>query len=256
MPGLEESISHDTSPPPTRALMSDGDHAVTEQVKRYVFKSRKTQNCGQGDSEGEDSLEILIPELLQANYSFYTWPCARVLAWYLWEHRENLLGKRVLEIGAGTSLPGILASKCGAIVTLSDSANQPRTLQHIRRCCEVNGIADQVRIVGITWGFFLSSLFTLGQLDLIIGSDCFYEPTLFEDIVVVVAFLLEKNPRARFLCTYQERSADWSIEHLLNKWGLSCMHVTLDNLGTNSNVNLHELMQDHTIHLLDIHRAE
>ncbi|KAL6443822.1 histone-arginine methyltransferase METTL23 isoform X2 [Cataglyphis hispanica] len=231
MPGLEESISHDTSLPPTRALMSDGDHAVTEQVKKYVFKSRKTQNCAQGD-EGEESLEILIPELLQANYSFYTWPCARVLAWYLWEHRENLLGKRVLEIGAGTSLPGILASKCGAIVTLSDSANQPRTLQHIR------------------------SLFSLGQLDLIIGSDCFYEPTVFEDIVVVIAFLLEKNPRARFLCTYQERSADWSIEHLLNKWGLSCMHITLDNLGTNSNVNVHELMQDHTIHLLDIHRVE
>lgn len=62
MPGLEESISHDTSPPPTRALMSDGDHAVTEQVKKYVFRSRKTQNCAQGD-EGEESLEILIPEV-------------------------------------------------------------------------------------------------------------------------------------------------------------------------------------------------
>ncbi|KAL0116566.1 hypothetical protein PUN28_009901 [Cardiocondyla obscurior] len=254
MPGLEDSISHDTSPPLTRALMSDGDHAVPEQVKRFVFRSRKTQGCAQ-DDEREESLEILIPELLQANYSFYTWPCAPVLAWYLWEHRENLVGKRILEIGAGTSLPGILASKCGAIVTLSDSASQPRTLQHIKRCCELNGVVDQVRIVGITWGFFLSSLFSLGQLDLIIGSDCFYEPTVFEDIVVVIAFLLEKNPCARFLCTYQERSADWSIEHLLNKWGLSCIHIALDNLGENSDVNLHELMQDHTIHLLDIHRT-
>lgn len=73
MPGLEESISHDTSPPPTRALMSDGDHAVTEQVKRYVFKSRKTQNCGQGDSEGEDSLEILIPEVRRSTVT-RGWP--------------------------------------------------------------------------------------------------------------------------------------------------------------------------------------
>ncbi|XP_025992135.1 methyltransferase-like protein 23 isoform X2 [Solenopsis invicta] len=228
MPGLEGNISHDTNPPPTRALMSDGDDeaGVRETVKRFVFRSRKTQ----GD-EREESLEILIPELLQPNYSFYTWPCAPVLAWYLWEHRENLAGKRVLEIGAGTSLPGILASKCGAIVTLSDSASQPRTLQHIK------------------------SLFSLGQLDLIIGSDCFYEPTLFEDVVVIVAFLLEKNPCAKFLCTYQERSADWSIEHLLNKWGLSCVHIELDSLGTNSDVSLPELMQDRTIHLLDIQRA-
>lgn len=58
MPGLEGSISHDTSPPPTRALMSDGEHAVPEQVKRFVFRSRKTQ----GD-EREESLEILIPEV-------------------------------------------------------------------------------------------------------------------------------------------------------------------------------------------------
>lgn len=58
MPGLEGSISHDTSPPTTRALMSDGDHAVPEQVKRFIFRSRKTQ----GD-EREESLEILIPEV-------------------------------------------------------------------------------------------------------------------------------------------------------------------------------------------------
>lgn len=62
MPGLEESISHDTSPSPTRALMSDGDHAVPEQVKRFVFRSRKTQDCAQGDERAE-SLEILIPEV-------------------------------------------------------------------------------------------------------------------------------------------------------------------------------------------------
>ena len=63
MPGLEGSTSHDTSPPPTRALMSDGDHAVPEQVvKRFVFRSRKVQGCAQ-DDEHEESLEILIPEV-------------------------------------------------------------------------------------------------------------------------------------------------------------------------------------------------
>lgn len=193
-------------------------------------------------------------QLLEANYSFYTWPCASVLAWFLWEHRENLAGKHVLELGAGTSLPGILASKCGAVVTLSDSAKNTRTLEHIGRCCELNGVSNQVRVVGITWGLFLDSVFTLGPLNLIIGSDCFYEPTVFEDIIVTVAFLLERNPQAKFLCTYQERSADWSIQHLLNKWQLACTHVPLSNLGVNSNLSLQELMQDHTIHLLDIRR--
>ena len=119
----------------------------------------------------------------------------------------------------------------------------------------MNGILSQVKVVGITWGFFLSSLFTLGPLDLILGSDCFYDPSVFEDIVVTVAFLLERNPAARFLCTYQERSADWSIEHLLNKWGLFCSHVPLTDLGKDCGLDVNELMQDHTIHLLEIKKA-
>ncbi|XP_034939336.1 methyltransferase-like protein 23 [Chelonus insularis] len=248
MPGLEESIWFETSPSAS-SLMSDG--VAAEQVKKFFFTSRKSHETGQHD----ESLEIYIPELLQASYSFYTWPSAPVLAWFLWEHREELVGKRVLELGSGTALPGIVASKCGAHVTLSDSASLPKSLQHIRRSCELNGVLSQVKVVGITWGLFLSSLLSIGPLDLILGSDCFYEPSVFEEIVVTVAYLLERNPEAKFLCTYQERSADWSIEHLLNKWGLVCNHISLTGLGADSGITLAELMQDHTIHLLDIRKA-
>ncbi|XP_046468194.1 histone-arginine methyltransferase METTL23 isoform X1 [Neodiprion pinetum] len=277
MPGLEESFWFHSSPS-AQGPMSDG--VASEQVKKFFFTSRRNLELDQDD----ESLEIYIPEvsnttfiiyhlgkspilcsnkllpvlrvlLLQASYSFYTWPSAPVLAWFLWEHRGDLVGKRVLELGSGTALPGIVASKCGALVTLSDSASLPKSLQHIKRSCELNGVLSQVKVVGVTWGLFLSGLFSIGPLDLILGSDCFYEPTVFEDIVVTVAFLLERNSNARFLCTYQERSADWSIEHLLNKWGLTCTHIPLAGLGANSGINIQELMQDHTIHLLDIRRA-
>lgn len=45
-------------------------------------------------------------QLLQASYSFYIWPSAPVLAWFLWTQRNNIRGKRILEIGSGTALPG------------------------------------------------------------------------------------------------------------------------------------------------------
>ncbi|KAG8042122.1 hypothetical protein G9C98_000113 [Cotesia typhae] len=250
MPGLEEeSIWFETSPSAS-SLMSDG--VAAEQVKRFFFTSRRSDETGQQD----ESLEIFIPELLHASYNFYVWPSAPVLAWYLWENREDLVGKRILELGSGTALPGIVASKCGAHVTLSDAANLPKNLQHIRRSCELNGVLSQVKVVGITWGLFLSSLLSIGPLDIILGSDCFYEPTVFEDIVVTVAYLLERNPGAKFLCTYQERSSDWSIEHLLNKWGLTCNQIPLTGLGADAGITLEELMQDHTIHLLDIRKAD
>lgn len=197
----------------------------------------------------------VILQLLQASYNFYTWPSAPVLAWFLWEHRRELPGKRVVEIGAGTSLPGIVAAKCGADVTLTDCASLPRSLQHCQRVCDVNGLQGQVRVVGLSWGLFLQSTFDIGPIDLILGSDCFYEPTVFEDILVTITYLLEKNPHAKFLCTYQERSADWSIEHLLHKWNLQCEDIPLTTLGAESGIDINELMQDHTIHLLEISRV-
>ena len=41
----------------------------------------------------------------------YIWPSSPVLAWYLWLHHSKFTGKRVLELGAGTALPGILLAK-------------------------------------------------------------------------------------------------------------------------------------------------
>ena len=177
------------------------------------------------------------------------------MAWYLFEHRTELEGKHILELGAGTSLPSILAAKCGAKVTISDSALLPKTLQHIHQICQTNHLdPDQYQVLGITWGYFFNQLFELGDLDLIIASDCFYEPLLFEDILVTVSFLLNRHPQSLFLCTYQERSSDWTIEHLLNKWSLSCRHIDITTLGNKSFINTESFAQDHTIHLLEIKR--
>lgn len=227
--------------------MSDGRSST--QLKKFVFRSKAIPN---GEYRG-DHLEIVIPELLLAGYSFYTWPSAPVLAWFLWDQRNCLAGKRILELGSGTSLPGILAAKCGASVTLTDSFTLSKSLQHISRCCEANGLTpgQDIKLVGLTWGLFLGDIFDIGPQDIIISSDCFYEPTVFEDILVTVSYFLE-NSNAKFLCTYQERSSDWSIEALLKKWNLKCSLIDLDSVGEVSGINYQELMGDHTIHLLEI----
>ncbi|XP_014260973.1 methyltransferase-like protein 23 [Cimex lectularius] len=220
----------------------------SENIKKFLFKGKSLKNENE-----QDVLEVLIPEKVQASYNSYTWPSAPILAWFLWQHRSELPGKHIIELGAGTALPGIVAAKCGATVTLTESATLPKALQHIKHCCQVNNLNNnQVRVAGLTWGLFLTSTLNFAPIDLIIGSDCFYDPSVFEDIIVTVSFLLDNNPQARFLSVYQERSADWSIEHLLNKWGLRCEHLSINNLGAESGIDINELMQDHTIHLLEI----
>ncbi|XP_029622338.1 histone-arginine methyltransferase METTL23 isoform X2 [Salmo trutta] len=178
------------------------------------------------------SLNVSIPEVLDPQYGMHVWPCAVVLAQYVWTHREELMHKTVLELGAGVSLPGVVAAKCGAQVILSDSAELPLCLENCRRTCEVNELPN-VLVVGITWGEVSPDLLLLPPLDIILGSDVFYEPEDFENVLVTISFLLRKNPEAQFWTTYQERSADWSIEALLHKWNLTCLNIPLEKFHAN-----------------------
>lgn len=48
-------------------------------------------------------------------YALHLWPSAPLLAQYIYYRREDFVGKTVLELGSGgTSVTGIVASKCGA----------------------------------------------------------------------------------------------------------------------------------------------
>ena len=99
--------------------------------------------------------------MLQADYGLYTWPASFVLARHLWRHRARYLHAqsplpprgippppalapsrpaRVLELGAGTALPGLLLAKLGACVTLTDAVHQPEVLANLEAACRVNGL--------------------------------------------------------------------------------------------------------------------
>ena len=73
------------------------------------------------------------------------------------------------------SLPGVVSAKCGARVILSDSAELPVCLGNCRRSCAANGLTD-VTVMGLTWGDMSPHLLQLPALDVILGSDVFYEP--------------------------------------------------------------------------------
>ena len=183
----------------------------------------------------------------------YTWPSAPVLAQYVWHNQKSFVNKNVLEIGAGTALPGIVAAKCGANVTLSDSGQLYKCLRNCEVAIEANNLAMSLRVVGITWGLFTPELFSLGPIDIILGSDCFYDPSVFEDILVTISFLLDKNPHAKFICSYQERASDWSIEHLLQKWNLISVVIPLRTFDADApNIAGSSLPGSHKIHVFQI----
>lgn len=69
----------------------------------------------------------------------------------------------------------MVAAKCGAHVILSDSAELPLCLENCRRSCDVNNLPD-MPVIGLTWGRVSPELLSLPAVDIILGSDVFYEP--------------------------------------------------------------------------------
>ena len=184
----------------------------------------------------------------------FIWPSAPVLAQFIWHFKDQFRNKTIIELGCGTSLPGIVACKIGAKVTFTDGHNLTNCLDLCKKNVEQNQI-DDYKIMPLTWGHFDQELVELNHFDLIISSDCFYDQKDFEDILVTVSYLIDKHPNKTtvFYTSYQERCSDWSIECLLDEYNLKCEYINLHQFHADSDsIAGSNLPGRHTIHLFKI----
>lgn len=222
-----------------------------------------------------DSLCVVINEDLDHaandNYGCYTWISAPVLAHYVWRHRRRVKGRHVIEIGAGPSLPGIVAGHCGAAsLTLADSrVFHPAALRLARRNADLNGLPE-ARVIDVTWGLIGPELPQSPAFDFVLASDCFYDTHQFEEVIFTVANLLREKTVANqddqqqqqqhlplatlqhpeAWISYQERSSGRSIRHLLSKYELRCVEEIhwddfYDSAGSERERNSLNLLHDH-----------
>uniref|UniRef100_H2XYW1 Methyltransferase-like protein 23 n=2 Tax=Ciona intestinalis TaxID=7719 RepID=H2XYW1_CIOIN len=233
-----------------------------ESKKTFLFSDISNEDKS-SESATLASQSVTTIEEIDAEYGSYTWPCAVVLAQYIWFHRKHIFnGKHVLELGAGTALPSILALMCTQplSVTLTDKESYSRCFQVVQKSFKINKIGNvkdltsdppttmqttqqqfvnecPVYFMGLSWGQVSSKLVEMVSgcneptlPDVVIAADCFFEKSLFNDILSSVYFLLksksveiEKNEKQGqnskegmfnkpvFLFTYQVRSRNWTI---------------------------------------------
>ncbi|GKV44116.1 hypothetical protein SLEP1_g51334 [Rubroshorea leprosula] len=114
----------------------DGDEQPEQEmtaVSRHFF----------GDSE-KPAFSISILENMKEEYGLFVWPCSVILAEYVWQQRLRFSGVSVVELGAGTSLPGLVAARVGSDVTLTDDANRFEVLDNMRKVCDLNKLKCKV----------------------------------------------------------------------------------------------------------------
>ncbi|KAF0934999.1 hypothetical protein E2562_029525 [Oryza meyeriana var. granulata] len=130
---------------------------------------------GGASSESDHDLRVDIIENMEDDYGMFVWPCSVILAEYVWQQRSRFTGSRVVELGAGTSLPGLVAAKIGADVTLTDIAHNTEVLNNIRQVCDLNN--GNCTVLGLTWGEWDEPIFDLHP-DVILGADVLYDSAM------------------------------------------------------------------------------
>ncbi|KAF9184647.1 Methyltransferase-like protein 23 [Haplosporangium sp. Z 767] len=178
--------------------------------------------------------------------------------------------KIILELGAGTALPSLLLAKAphqsARFMIVTDRPDVPLILENVRMAMNENGVhstyqsdpAAGVSIRGLGWGDFrlannenkdggllqlitdVSSMKRItddgsqspGRIDIILGSDTFYNPSDFEPLLATISYIINRhNPDCVFLTTYQNRSAKRNIDPLLQKWNLEGRLIHWDDFG-------------------------
>ncbi|KMT09319.1 hypothetical protein BVRB_6g134160 isoform A [Beta vulgaris subsp. vulgaris] len=217
----------------TPAVLTDGDQMTTLSLHSF------------GDDKHGFSIQII--ENMREEYGMFVWPCSVVLAEYVWQQRYRFSGISALELGAGTCLPGLVAAKVGADVTLTDDSKRVEVLDNIKRVCDLNKLS--CKVLGLTWGIWDVQIFD-SRPQMFLGADVLYDTSAFDDLFSTVAFLLKSNPGSVFITTYHNRSGHHLIEFLMVKWGLKCLKL-LDAfsfmpsdkaLGHGSNIQLAEIV--------------
>ncbi|KAH0857241.1 hypothetical protein HID58_085502, partial [Brassica napus] len=177
---------------------------------------------GDDDGDSEGSVYLSVIENMKEEYGLFVWPCSVILAEYVWQQRSRFRGSTILELGAGTSLPGLVAAKVGANVTLTDDSSKAEVLENMTRVCELNNL--NCNVMGLTWGVWDATIFDL-RPNIILGADVLYDSSAFDDLFATVSFLLQNSPDAVFITTYHNRSGHHLIEFLMVKWGLKCVKL-------------------------------
>lgn len=145
-------------------------------------------------------------------YGSVLWPSALALAHEL--ASRDLRGMRVLELGAGTGLPGIIAAARGAHVVQTDI--QSLALHLARRNAERNHVAIEHRTAD--WTAWTDDT----RYDLVIGADILYAPDLHAPLRAIfernaVEILLGDPYRAHALTLLERLEHDgWQVS--LTKW--------------------------------------
>jgi methyltransferase-like protein 23 len=204
-----------TSTDPRVVITPAGELALDEVQLQVGERQLRILHTGAVVSRAEEQ-RFLKDDPHRLPYGIVLWPAALALAHEI--TTRPVAGARVLELGAGTGLPGIVAASLGARVVQTD--NQEVVLFLCRKNAERNGVAGIEHRVA-DWTAWQDD----ARYDHIIGSDVLYAGELhphlrriFERNLAPGGTLLLADPfrKASIELLEAMEAEGWRVS--MNKW--------------------------------------
>ncbi|XP_067848087.1 EEF1A lysine methyltransferase 3-like [Heptranchias perlo] len=124
-------------------------------------------------------------------YSAYVWQAGIALCRYFEKEKINFTGKKVIELGSGTGIVGILAALLGGDVTMTD---KPNTLKQIENNVSINiptARRHRLKVSALTWGENHTDFPT--DYDFILGSDIVYSSVTYPALIETLRHLSNRG---------------------------------------------------------------
>uniref|UniRef100_A0A3P9HTH0 EEF1A lysine methyltransferase 3 n=1 Tax=Oryzias latipes TaxID=8090 RepID=A0A3P9HTH0_ORYLA len=182
--------------------------------------------------------QLKISQVFGANLGVAAavWEAAVHLCRFLEDQSVNLKGMRIIELGAGTGLVGILAARLGAEVTLTDL---PLALPQLQANVSANTLSSgwpstEPAVLPLSWGE--DHLNFPSDWDLVLGADIIYLPETYPLLLKTLAHLC-KSGAVVYLSSKMRREHGTHI--FFEEYLPSRFHVMLIHRDEKQNNNIY-----------------